>query len=185
MQAGKLDVNSLHRKALSGNDEFREQLFKVLLESFRIIAQHKIWNNEDSEEVVQIALQTIWDKFDETAEIANFQAWSYRVLTNKIGDYYRQQKHRGNWVAGSYRDAEYSRDSDHDPEFIIQLSDCIRKVGETNHRYARVLNLKYQGFSVDEISRKLALKANYLYVVLSRARSMLSDCLKLGDKNDE
>jgi len=62
-----------------------------------------------------------------------------------------------------------------------KLLDCLNKINDANTRHARVLNLHYQGFIVREICEKLKLTRNGVYILLSRSRTMLKNCLERGD----
>ena len=62
-----------------------------------------------------------------------------------------------------------------------QLLDCLRALNRSNGRHARILNLHYQGYSVEEICRRLSLTRTNFYTILSRARTILLACLEKGD----
>ena len=64
-----------------------------------------------------------------------------------------------------------------------QLLFCLERVGQSNRRYARILNLYYQGYTTDEVCLRLGINANHSYVALWRARSLLEICLEKGDIN--
>ena len=53
--------------------------------------------------------------------------------------------------------------------------DMVAKFGGEKQEY--VLNLHYQGFSVEEIQKRLKVTRNSLYILLHRARSMFKACL--------
>jgi RNA polymerase sigma factor (sigma-70 family) len=127
---------------------------------------------------------TIASKYQNIDFRASFASWAYKVLENKMRDYFKTQ-HR--------HDSKFERVSepiptrvsqDLDPITRRQMLECLRKVGQANGRFARILNLHYQGYSTDEICRKLNLTQSYFYVVLSRARSMLAICIEKGDIAD-
>jgi len=67
-----------------------------------------------------------------------------------------------------------------DPVLELKLLDCLKKVGQKNIKFARTLNLKYQGYSVEEICDRLEISRENLYTILSRARSALELCLEKG-----
>ena len=61
-----------------------------------------------------------------------------------------------------------------------RLIDCLRKLNGAYSRHARILNLAYKGFRAPEISEKLNIKTNNVYVLLHRARRLLKECLETG-----
>jgi DNA-directed RNA polymerase specialized sigma24 family protein len=41
--------------------------------------------------------------------------------------------------------------------------------------------MRYQGYNTEEICEKMGLSRNGIYILLSRARKMLENCLKTGE----
>ena len=70
---------------------------------------------------------------------------------------------------------------DTDPDLKRRLLGCLQKICRQNVRYARILNLHYQGYKTGEVCGRMDVRPATLYSVLSRARSMLEDCLEKGD----
>jgi len=54
---------------------------------------------------------------------------------------------------------------------------CLKDVLKVKRQYARALNLKYQGYSTEEICGRLGVKRGDLYVILNRGRAVLRECL--------
>lgn len=176
-----MDINNLHKSVVSGDGASEDQLFQQLNVSFRLLAQHRVWNEQDSEEVVQDALMTISAKYRDIVFETSFAAWAYKVLNNKILDYVKAKKvKQGAMEKISERSTE-AVPLNPDPQLKSRLLNCLKKLCQANSRHARVLNLHYQGFSTGEICDKLELKPNNFYVMLSRARSILEYCLDKGD----
>lgn len=81
--------------------------------------------------------------------------------------------------------ARYSEETDlqtfrPDPDLEMNLARCLRRLIQSYPRYARVLNLKYQGYSTEQICEKLRITRDNLYVLHSRARAELKGCLAKG-----
>ena len=176
-----MDINSLYKSTAGGDKEAEEELFRSLTARFRLFARQKIWIEEDAEEIVQDALLTVFNKYRGIDFEISFAAWAHRVLNNKILNYYKAKSLHE--IKLSQMQNEYDRSSTGGDAFDLekQLLDCIRKVSRANKRHARILNLHYQGYVVEEICHRLNLTRNNLYSVLSRARSMLELCLEKGD----
>jgi RNA polymerase sigma factor (sigma-70 family) len=172
----ELNLNELHTRARGGDKAAEDELFRILSERFRIFVHHRIWSAEDGEEIVQEALMTVAREYCQTEIRVSFAAWAHQVLQNRILAYIKAKKGRESLIARSA--VEYDEPAwNPDPESKRRLIDCLRKVYKVNVRYARVLNLHYLGFSRHDICRKLDLTANAYYVLLSRARDGLRDCL--------
>lgn len=175
-----MNINHLYQEYRRGGSEAECRLYGLLTESFRYFVQRRVWNQQDSEEIVQEALLTILLKIGEIEPDTNFAAWAYTVLKNKLMDYGKLQKVRAGKMISLSDNNRSGLSINPEPDFKIKMSECMRKVCRTNLRFARILNLRYHGFSTDEICDKMQLTRNNLYIILSRARSMLKICLEKG-----
>jgi RNA polymerase sigma factor (sigma-70 family) len=174
----KLKINELHAHAIAGDKNSEKELFSRLTESFIIFAQQRIWDGAEAKEIVQDTLLTISEKYKGIDFETSFSAWAYRILENKIMSYFRTEKSRQEklkqWKG-------LSPAVNIEPEFRHRLIDCLKKLGATNSRYARIINLSYQGFGGEEIAEKMGIKKNNVYNILARARTKLKQCLDEGD----
>jgi RNA polymerase sigma factor (sigma-70 family) len=175
-----MDIKSLYRNAIAGDKKSEQKLFDYLTDSFRLFLQLRIRNRQDAEEIVQEALYVIARKYKEIDYDISFASWAYRILKNKFMDYLKHKKVRDR-VMMREQEAYNPGTIDFDPDVRRQLLLCLEKVGGANLQFARILNLHYQGYNRDEICKRLKLRTDYFYVVLSRARSMLNICLDKGD----
>ena len=183
-QPASFDLTGLFQAARAGDREAENRLMAHLTESFRLFAQHRIWNDEDAEEVVQESLVTILAKYKEVEIETSFGGWTYRVLQNKIFDYVKKKTTRKRLDEANQTGLTENVTSQPDLQLKARLIDCFRKINQRNSRHARVLNLHYQGYSAAEISRRLNVTENNLYVLLSRARRALELCLKKNEAAD-
>ncbi len=176
-----MNINVLHEQARGGDLAAEGRLFEELTARFRLFAQQKISDRQDVLEVVQDALTTVVEKHGEIEFKVSFAAWAHQVLKNKILYYYRTRATRGSRMEPLPEGVEPPDQWEPNPEFEPRLLDCLRKVCAVNRRHARILNLHYQGYSVEDICGRLNLTRGNFYSVLSRARSMLELCLDKGD----
>lgn len=176
-----MNINQLHKLANSGDMAAEGRLFEQLTARFRLIAQQRIQDNIDAEETTQEALTTVAEKFKGINFEVSFAAWAQRVLENKILYYYRTKSRKKDIAADEAMLDSHSETINSDPVVKVKLMDCFKKINEANNRYARILNLNYQGFEVSEICKKMSITRTNLYSILSRARSLLMLCLEKGD----
>jgi RNA polymerase sigma factor (sigma-70 family) len=176
-----MTINELYDLARDGNKSAESELFKELSDRFWVFAHRKIWDKEKAEEIVQNALATVIAEYRETEISHSFTAWAHKVLENKFLAYIqakRRQRGRNiplesvncltdNWIP--------------DPILKTQLLKCLKLVSRSNLRYARILNLHHLGFKRDEVCEKLGMTLSQSYVVMSRARAMLKECLDKGE----
>ena len=178
-----VDINALYSAASRGDHQAEERLFEGLSARFRLFVRQRIRNQADAEEVVQETLMTIYKEYRSVEYTKSFSAWAYKVLDNRIlGCMQKRKRENGRTEAGANRDGVQTGASDSStPGLKQRLLECLQKIGSRNVRYARILNLHYQGYETDEICTRLSLKPETFYSILSRARSLLESCLEKGD----
>ncbi|MEE8575621.1 MAG: RNA polymerase sigma factor [candidate division Zixibacteria bacterium] len=174
-------INILYELALNGGDKEQEQLFEALSVRFRLFAYQRIWGEDDAKEVVQDALMTVLSEYRQIQIESSFSAWAYQVLKFRIQSHIRKKQRQGERLRPLEEDDGQAVGFTVDPILENSLLDCLRKMGKVNSRYARILNLKYQGHSAADICSRLQIKPNNLYVLLHRARTQLKNCLDDGE----
>jgi RNA polymerase sigma factor (sigma-70 family) len=177
-----LRINDLYNEARAGDDTAERQLFELLLDRFQLFAHQKVWSRQDAEDIVQNALVTVSTEYRDLEITSSFAAWAHKVLENKFLAYLKtKRRQQGRGVDLDSTDFEPA-DWTPDPSLKRRLLDCLKKVGQGSRRYARILNLHHLGFSRDEVCERLSMSRDQTYVVMSRARSRLKDCLDNGDR---
>jgi RNA polymerase sigma factor (sigma-70 family) len=178
-----LDIESIFKRAQSGDSIAHEELIHRLGERFRLFIHRSIWNKLDAEDILQDTLLIIEKNYRDLVIETSFVAWAHKVLSNQINQYYRKNRiHDGRFVRKEW-DAGEHPSSDTVSNLERRLLDCLRKLHRINRRHARVINLHHQGFTTDEICRKFNVSRNSLYLLLFRARAMLKRCLDTGEVN--
>lgn len=177
-----MNINDLYLTAQSGNRTAEEKLFQYLYLRFTLFAKQKVWNEEDAEDLVQSTLLFIKEEYKSVQIQKSFVAWAYSILHNRLLNYISKKKRRKDIVVPT---SDYTEDTyyscDPDPVLENNLLNCLRKLCSVNKRYARILNFHYQGFSTEEVCRRLNLTRNHSYVLLHKARTLLEKCLENGD----
>ncbi len=177
-----MNLNDLHKNAGSGDKMAEEKLFKYLSERFAQFANRRIWDEENAKEVAQDALMLIANEYKSITFETSFQAWAYKVLDNKILNYIKKRRQRGDRVVSVADISEVGISSENtDPGLRTKLLDCLKKVGKLNRRHARIIDLHYLGYKTKEICQRMKLSTNGFYIILHRARKMLEKCLETGE----
>jgi len=127
---------------------------------------------------------TISREYARMTYTASFAAWACKVLDNRILAHL-QKKRRENRKIDPYAEVdpearEIGTGRDINPELKRRLAECLRQLCRRNPRYARALNLHYQGYSTDEICDRTRTRPATLYSTLHKARAMLRECLETG-----
>lgn len=180
-----MDIDKLYKSAKSGGKKEENELFSNISEIFQLFVRHRVGDDNDCQEIVQETLMNIADKYRQIDYTVSFSAWAYSVLKNKIADYYRKKKIVESRFVQADDFDNHSGKRQIDLLLERQIQQCLKYVQKQNPKYLRILNLRYLGFDIDEISGKLNMAPNYIYVCLFRAREMLKKCLQGANKLDE
>jgi len=178
----RLGIDELYALAQRGDATAKEKLYARLLVSFRVIARHRMWRDEDADDVVQDALMAVVGQYDELIVESSFAGWAHRVLNNKIVDHYKVKKIRAGKVEQLYQRQAATMTHSPEPTLRLRIKTCFAKIHQAHRQHARILSLHFQGYTTDEICLRLGITRNNCYVSLSRARAMLEKCL---DQEDE
>jgi RNA polymerase sigma factor (sigma-70 family) len=177
-----MDIQSLYNAARGGDRSAEQRLFAHLTVRLRAIARLKIGNVHDAEEAVQEAMMTIAAEYRQLEISHSFRAWSYKVFDNKVLHYITTKKRRSDYNLVPLTDEiTPSRNGGDNPGLKTRLVECLSKIRTANKRYARILALHYQGYVTGEICSRLEISTANLYMILSRARTVLKHCLDTGE----
>jgi RNA polymerase sigma factor (sigma-70 family) len=179
-----VNLNDLYNRAREGGDAEKNLLFDTLSTRFRLLARQKIRDPEDVDEVVQEAVLAVCQEFDRIRIETSFSSWAYKVLSNRLLRYFSRSG-KVSRISEEPPDAARYRTPEPGNEYWDlrrKLLNCLEKIAAQNPRYARILNLHYQGYDTEDICRKLSLNRSNFYSILSRARSMLGRCLERGNE---
>ena len=176
-----MNLKALYKNTKKGDEKSEDKLFQYLSERFGQFAHRRIWDEENAKEIVQEALMLIAKEYRSISFNTSFQAWAYKVLDNKILNYIKKRRQRGDRVVTVADVSEVGNMTiDADPELRTSLLECLKKVGKASRRHARILDLHYLGYKTKEICDRLKLSSNGFYIILHRARKMLEICLETG-----
>lgn len=173
-------INRLYEKAKNGEKEAEPQLFSLLTERFGYFLQYKVRDDDDREDIIQETLKAIAAKYMTVELEVKFSSWAYGALEKSVLHYFRTKANRQKRETAPEASAVGRSNLTLDPDLKLRLEDCFRKLCQTYQRYARVLNLSYNGYNIEEVSAKLNLTKNNVYIILSRGRGLLKNCLKTG-----
>ncbi len=175
-------MNYLFIKAQNGDKNAEDKIFQYLFVRFCYLAKQRVGEGA-CEDIAQEACLTVLEKYHSLAASVEFEAWAYKVLRNKIGNYYQKLTSEANYIVVDDKTVEYAHPKDANPRLRVRILDCLKNVYKVNPRYHRILQLVSEGYKTDEICRELNVNPNNLYVLLNRSRKLLKDCLKHKDKN--
>ena len=171
-------MNELWEQARAGDKRAETAVFDHLRRRFLALARAKLGGPE-CEDVAHDACVVVLRKYKELQAPFRYDVWAVQVLNYQIANHRRRIATARRRTGGTPDASETTapRRTDTEPALLRDLIDCVRKIAGGYRRYIRVLNLVHQGFTTEEICEKLTVSRNNLYVMVTRGRQMLRDCL--------
>ncbi len=169
-------------RAHQGDKASEDKLFELVLARFNLYARRWIGERDAAADIAQETCITILAKYKTEDFEKGFEAWAYGVLRMNIRHYFHKlsaAKRAESEKEETIRRTLQSNQSV-DPDIELALVKCLKKILGVNRRYARTVNLVYQGYRSDEICKRMDISRNNFYVILNRARSVLKKCLEQG-----
>ena len=108
----------------------------------------------------------------------NFLAWARAVAKIEVLRANREAQHRARALSPAVIDSLTTDavDIDASPSRLVKLVECMK---ELSRRAREIVNLRYrEAKKPGEIARQLNLAPETIYVALSRARSVLRECVE-------
>lgn len=174
------DLNELYAQLQENYKSVEKEFYQILSDRFRLFTYLRIRNLQDAEEIVQNSLLAVSENIGEVKIEKSFAAWAYKILDYRMKAYFAKSKIKTKYEGDENEGLNSGLRSD---ENLIkrQLLHCLKLICGKNIRFARILNLHFQGYSTKEICSRLKIDSNNIYVNLSRARSLLMHCLEKGE----
>lgn len=196
MESIRLDPISLDKLASSagtGDLQAEAALFETLRVRFLEIAKLRV-REDDSEDVIQDALQIVHGKYRDRPAGRGILIWSLAVLRNVIGNYYQKRARLGR--GEPFDDRRHSPTADSDPlldqggeEIFAALQHLSGEQPRCGEFFRRVLASFAEGGDPAQINRRALQKLRRdhpgmsrgsLYVALHRCRKRLREILERG-----
>ncbi len=176
-----MNVDTLAR-AIAGERGAEELLFTELVSKFRTIACYRVRDKELARDIALEACQVVYSKYKSETFAVSFEAWAQGILDLHIRHCLSKEIKRDAVLTRSDLPVGEEVVTESSEESRIRLQHCFRRLLEINNRYARVINLAYQGYRTPEICKRLSISRTNYYVLLSRARDVLWKCLSEGEE---
>ncbi len=138
-----------------------------------------IFSLHDAEDVIQEVAAAMAENFDQFDQSKALMPWVMGIARHKVVDHIRakgsaQQTFDGptmQQISKAFESIEGESD-----ELKIALEDCMRQLKK---RPRHVLELRYlREMDIADISERMGLSSNAIYVMLHRIRTSLSQCIQ-------
>lgn len=138
--------------------------FVKLNQTLLRIASKYVGNKDDAEDLVQETLKTIIEKQPAAAgceDQKGFVLWCYRILRNKIGNYYRMRMRRGSKQRVLNHVFGFMRANSADPSELYNAQELhdklIRALRQLDTHHRKVIWLLYSGCDKEQMLKELGL----------------------------
>lgn len=162
-------------------------------------AYHKTSSKENAEDLVQETFLSAFKAFDSFKNESSPKSWLFKILNNKIIDYYRKSAKNPIQLAKNEEQAslyfnglfnENSRWKNYNiediwdqeqnlldnEEFIILYNNCINSLPE---KWKQVIHAKYIiDAKANEICKELEITTSNYWQIIHRAKVLLKNCLE-------
>ncbi len=169
-------MQELYRKAKDGDKAAESELFRRLFVRFRLFAEQQV-DSHEAADVAQATCVAIHGKYREEDITKSFDAWAYGVFRNLLLKSHERGRRERKRQEALYEFAPPQESKIDESLLTDELRDCMRRLAESFRRYGRIVNLRYQGYSTEEVCGRLSISREQYYVYLGRGRSMLRACL--------
>ena len=159
-------INELYKLAASGDNKAESELFTALTDRFRLFAHHKIWNQDEAEDLVQEALAVVSAEYQAVNIETSFVAWAHKIMENRLLGYIQKRRREKGRVTSGETNEYLTASWTPDPTLRMRLLGCFKKICLANRRYARIINLHHLGYSREEICGRLDMTPSQSYVVM-------------------
>ncbi len=159
-----------------------EQLFVKHVATIRGFIEAFLPDFDRADDVLQECFLTVAAKADTFREDSDFLAWVMAIARFKVLESFRQRRTDTRSLSPEVIDALWAEAPADDPAGEVQLllRECMEELAA---RARQVIDLRYgEGCQPAEIARRLNWTPESVYVALSRARSLLRDCIERKNK---
>ncbi|MHA2097005.1 MAG: RNA polymerase sigma factor [Candidatus Hodarchaeales archaeon] len=178
-----MDINELYKSARNGNNDAKDELFRILFIRFRLLAIHIVREEQLAEDIAQDALLVILNKLGTIEIETSFSAWAYKILRNTVIRCLKKRNRRRVLLEEALGYSDVNVEWNPDRALERNIIRCLRLLMKKNSTYIRALNLRNQGFKTEEITKKLGMNRNNLYQIYRRARMTLKKCIESGGRS--
>ncbi|MEP3584025.1 MAG: sigma-70 family RNA polymerase sigma factor [Cyclobacteriaceae bacterium] len=158
-------------------------------------AFHKTGIQSTAEDLVQETFMSAWKSFGTFKGQSQVKTWLFKILNNKIIDYYRKSSRQGErLLMEPYAEGVFDQNDNWNPNgmeslweqeqhllddegFNKVMTQCMDDL-PTNWRIAMLMKY-YMGKESKEVCQQLEITSSNYWQILHRAKLMLKQCLEL------
>jgi len=173
-----MDLEHLYKQALANDSDAEDKFFAILRDRFVRCAKLKVGSGEDAEDIAQKSLEVVFRKYKQVPISSSITAWVHQVMYYEVQRHYRDKGRTSRLFDYAPDTYELPDQTSVDPLLRRRIFRCLGELVKRNRRYAKILLMKREGCSTEDICRAFKLKRSNLYVILARARQTLKECVE-------
>ena len=170
------NLNQLIKDFQNGNQKKFDEIVLINKDWIIDMIYNMTYNKQDSEDISQDVFVSLFFSIKNFKGNASFKTWVYRIVVNKVNNYYRKLKIRNffNLDLIDIDESKIYKDSQDDIFLNFDKQLMFRSIVSLKGRQRTVLLLRiYQNHSFKEISKILSIKENNAKVMFFQAKKML------------
>ncbi len=152
-----------------------EKLINEHLPALRRVVFRIIGNSSDTDDVIQQAMLTAWERFDQCREHAKLPGWVCSIACNKAYDLLRKRSRETALFESGSTQAEPAKRTA-DKELLEEVEFAIKSLPD--HLHAALNLTVFEGLGTRKAAAALGCKPATLYWRVHKARKLLSRKLK-------
>ena len=165
------DFNEIIHQCVSGDNKAQEQVYRQFSGKMFGVCLHYAKDYTEAEDILQESFYKVFKNIKQFRFKGSFEGWIRKIVVNTAIDRFQRQKHL--YAVDDIYD--YSEDFSYDDIISdITAKDLIQLIQELSPKYRMVFSLyAIEGYTHDEIGKKLGISTGTSKSNLSRARTIL------------
>ncbi len=173
------DMNNSYKEV---DEESKTELFVKLLSAnyYRIGAfvQSQLYNNQDTDDVMQETSRMMWKKFDEFKPGTDFLAWAFAIAKYRILDFRKTRKGKNISLSNQTLElieVESKKIMNESKDRLNALKECMQKLTKQDRK---LLEMRFSyGLAAKYIAARIGTSIHVVYRNTSRIKSILLNCI--------
>ena len=152
-------------------EQFKKRFVRIYPKLFAV-AVAGTGNREDAKDVMQSLYLKLWEKREELSGVDNDIGYCRIMLLNICRDRWRSKELEPEWVVDGEDVADDSLQVVETDDMKEQIERFIQRLPE---RQRRIMTMRMQGATTDEIIEATGLSVENVRTILSRTRQLIRD----------
>lgn len=165
-----------HLEPLNSTISNFEHFYKKSFDEFFVYTLTRTGNREVAMDICQESFTKLWNELHTGKKIDNLHGFFYRILGNKIIDFYRKKK---SLSLDELREQGYEPVLTESTNDQLEIQTIVKKLEKLSDTYRDIVIMRFiTELSVAEISKRTGLSENVISVRLHRGKLLAQEILQ-------